>query len=248
MAHHKPQFEPQPQVVKVEDDVQNGLKPHEKATLSELAGYCGILRFGKRKPRHNLKFSAQWLIRLAQSNVDFNLLDDPTLVAKRSMLPNGKFDIPESDSVFIVQDGAKGLLGNGGYWLDNKGEKLDVPSIPNSTSRDFHSWHKGYLAWMQTHGVDESNSMVTRRASQIAYNLSRVPHLAAKIPLIHVTTCLYVMERNREEIVRGEKRHMVDKLYTLQAEYGEKVEINIWSITTSRIKKAEFLEMDTSNG
>jgi hypothetical protein len=248
-------------VIDCEDVSENSLEAQVflSKLLNQLALSCrlrGEFSPDFQKPRHQLKRTGQALIALAEATIDlkidFAFLEDPRLLVTRSMITDGRIDVPQSDSIFLVEDGAKGLLGNGTYWLDKNGDKLDVPTVPKTTSSENHQeWFKGYLKWMTAHGVHESSSTMNRRMCQHAYNLSRVPDLEKKIPLLHITTCSYLMEYEGQEVERGEKRDMVKRLFSLQAQYGPHVKVKVWTITTVRIKKAELpdhMTIDTSGG
>jgi hypothetical protein len=245
-------------VIECEDDTEYPLEPSKQMLLSKLALTCRIHRHIFQdlwKPRHALMLTGQALIALArgvvEANIDFACLKDPRLVVTRSMITDGHVNVPESDSIFLVEDGAKGLLGNGSYWLDKNGERLEVPTVPKKTSKNHREWLDGYREWMTSHGVHESSSTMNQRKCQSAYNLSRIPDLAERIPLLHVTTTSYLMEYEGQEVARGEKEHMVKRLFSLQARYGANVEVKVWNITTLRIKKAdmpEHITIDTAGG
>ena len=195
-----------------------------------------------------LKGSAQALIELAEAGVEFGSIEDPyPLILRRSIVTGGQLLIPESDCIFLIEDGATELFGNDTYFLNRNGEKLDVPSIPDAASQEYPAWRQGYLAWLHGKGFNESNSMLTRQESQVAYNLSRLQDLGAKTPLVQVTN-LYVMEQNRKEQTRGDKQQIFDSLFTFQRIHGSKLEVRVWSITIMRIKQAEYLETNTSAG
>jgi hypothetical protein len=138
-----------------------------------------------KKPRQKpLKGTAEALIALVKgcSSSDINSISDPNVIVKQS-ISEGQFPIPKSDTVFLVEDGAKGLRGSRGYWLDNQGEKLDVPSIPKQNASEFEAWTGRYMEWMKNNKIVETNCLNKRRASQIAFNLSCVPDLESRIPL-----------------------------------------------------------------
>jgi hypothetical protein len=219
----------------------------EQQLVSNLAYACIASWRGsgsRRRPHHPLQETAVALFRLANARVKFSLIKEPRLVTLSTMVPHGHLILPVTDTTYLVEDGAKGLRGNGGYWIDHRGDKVDIPSIPKRTSPEYAAWNQGYLAWIAQQGENEC------RASRIAYNLSRVSDLQRKMPLIHVTTCLYILEYDREEIARGEKNLLAERLLSLHHQFGGNVhwQVRVWSVTTIRIKRAGNSSFDTSLG
>jgi hypothetical protein len=140
-----------------------------------------------------------------------------------------------------------------GHWLDKNGKKLKVPSIPNEESRRYEAWNKRYTEWMEQNNMTiNPQDLWKHRASQQAFNLSCVPDLESKIPLMRTITSNFIMDYDRYEFARGTKEDLVNRMVTLMKDHTEKkgweakfdfASMHVWSLLTLRIQRT-----DVSNG
>jgi hypothetical protein len=56
------------------------------------------------------------------------------------------------------------------------------------------------------------------------------------------------MDCDGQEVARGEKKDIVDRMLALSNQFDRRVKVKAWSITTLRIERAEYLDVDTSKG
>jgi hypothetical protein len=127
-----------------------------------------------RISRLRLREASVALIEVAEEGVDLEYIEgNSKFKVTHSILESGNLRIPESNSAFVVGDGAKGLIDDFNRWLDNNGAVL-------------HTDEDGY--WVDKDGMVINNGYTTKVFSGYA---------------VYVSSPILVLELRGNELMRG---------------------------------------------